>query len=185
MKRNIFYILSAVVLFGASCSSTKTYFTPEIRTKVENSGVPLTKIQYYIDRDVELRREISKDEAKVTSGVVKFENGQYVNIITLKKSTPGVCSGTYPDKVLVSFESGDNRFLTFGKTKYAQQSDPYRILAFEWLKDNDGVINYEGKKYHILNGSSAGIMIKANVLKKSEVNKRQMKGVSVSSTTTN
>jgi hypothetical protein len=181
MKKNIFYPLILIVAIAvSSCSSArKTYFTSDIRNKVEHSGVSLTKIQYYIDRDLELRREISKDEAQIISGKVKFENGHYINIITLKKNTPGICTNTFPEKLLVSFETGDGKYLTFGRTKNARNDDPYRILAFNWLSDGDGIITYEGKKYHIIGGTNASIMIKANVLRKSEVNQRQMKGVTV------
>ncbi len=82
----------------------------------------------------------------------------------------------------ISFESGDNKYLTFGKTKMAKPNDPYRILANEWVNEY-GIINYEGEKYHIQPaGTEAGIMIKTNVLKKYKVEERKMKGRTVSDT---
>ena len=78
-------IIALVLLAAlAACSSSKVYFSTQVRQKVENTGTPLTQLQYYVDRDVELSREILKDETKVTSGVVRFENGKNLNIITLK-----------------------------------------------------------------------------------------------------
>jgi len=174
MKSNIIIALIAAATF-ASCSSSKTYFSTQIRRKVESSGTPLTQLQYYIDRDVELSREILKDETKVTSGIVRFENGKNLNIITLKKNTPGVCTKVLPDKILVSFEVGDDKFLTFGKTKYATDTDPYKVLANSWIGDY-GSITYEGKNYFIHSGTEASIMIKTSELTKEEVNKRKMKG---------
>ena len=53
-----------------------------------------------------------------------------------------------PDKVQISFEMGDGKALTFGKTKTATQTDPYRILANNWVNDY-GIITYEGKQYYI------------------------------------
>lgn len=177
-KYSIPMALSLVVIL-ASCSSPKTYFTSQIRKKVESNNIPLTKLQYYIDQDVELRRELIKGETKVTSGKVKFVDGKYLNIIVLKKNTPGVCTNSSPDKMQISFEMGDGKNLTFGKTKMAQLNDPYRILANNWVNDY-GIITYEGKQYYISSGGNASIQIKSNALRTEEVTKREMKGRTVS-----
>ena len=174
MKSNI---LVVIIISAAlcSCSSSRIYFSTQVRQKVENTGTPLTQLQYYIDRDVQLSREILKDETKVTSGIVRFENGKNLNIITLKRNTPGVCTKVLPDKVYISFEIGDDKYLTFGKTKFATDSDPYKILANSWI-GNFGAITYEGKKYFIHSGTDASIFIKSSELNSEEINKRQMKG---------
>jgi len=174
MKNNILIALVVIIAFS-SCSSSKVYFSPNIRQKVENTGTPLTLLQYYIDRDVEISREILKGETKVTSGVVRFENGKDLNIITLKKNTPGVCTQALADKVYISFEVGEGKYLTFGRTKNGNNEDPYRILANSWIGDF-GSINYEGKKYFIHTGTEASILIKTSELNKLDINKRQMKG---------
>ena len=172
--------LSVLCLF--SCSTSKTYFSPQVRAKIENAGVNLNQLQYYVDRDVELKREITKEEAKISNGEVKVENGKYINIITLKKNTLGICSTVFPDKVLISFEKGDNKFLTFGQTQRADAADPYKLLAFEWYPNGDGMIRYEGKSYRITNGTQGSIMIQSKFVKKADqVNKRKMEGVKVSS----
>ncbi len=165
-----------------SCSSSKTLFTPEIRTRVENGGIKLDKIQFYVDRNIELKREISKEEAKVTKGKVKIIDGKYINIVKLEKFTPGICSETFPEKILVSFEKGENKFLTFGKTRNAAVSDPYKILAFSWYDNGEGKIKYDGMFYHITNGTEGSVMIKSKFVKKAdEVKERNMEGVKVSS----
>ncbi len=174
MKNRLLIALVIITVF-ASCSSSKVYFSPNIRQKVENTGTSLSQLQYYIDRDVEISREILKGETKVTSGVVRFENGKDLNIITLKKNTPGVCTQALADKVYISFEVGEGKYLTFGRTKNSNDYDPYRILANSWIGDF-GSINYEGKKYFIHSGTEASILIKTSELNKMEVNKRQMKG---------
>ncbi|MEI9933629.1 MAG: hypothetical protein WDM71_01965 [Ferruginibacter sp.] len=172
-------ILCSIIVF-ASCSSSKTYFTPSIRSRVEANNVPLTKIQYFVDRDIVLKRELDKGETKVISGSVKFENGHYVNIITLKKGTPGVCTMVAPNKISISFEVGDDKYLNFGKTLNGTTDDPYRILANDWVGE-EGVIMYEGKQYHIESaGTEASVKIKTEWLKTSQINKRQMKGRTVS-----
>jgi hypothetical protein len=175
MKRSA-YLLVVVPLVFSACGSSKTYFTTAIRQSVEASHQKLDKVQFYADRDIILRREMDKEDTKVYSGKVKIENGHYVNIITLKKNTPGVCTVTTNNAIGVSFEQGSNKFLSFGKTKDADPEDPYRILANEWV-DDYGLVKYEGKEYHILSdGTEASLMIKTKVYKKSVREEREMKG---------
>jgi hypothetical protein len=179
MKKTILYLFLIPLLVSA-CRSSKTYFTAGIRSRVEANQQALEKIQFYADRDIVLRRDMETGETKVTSGKVKMENGHYVNIVTLPKNTPGVCTFVKNNIVGISFETGDNRFLTFGKTKNAQGNDPYRILANDWVSDY-GVINYDGKKYHIQSeGTNAALLIKTKLLKKYKVEERIMKGRTVS-----
>jgi hypothetical protein len=176
-------ILFSVIIF-TSCSDSKTYFTPAIRSRVEANSVSLTQIQYFVDRDIVLKRELDKGETKVISGTVKFENGHYVNIITLKKGTPGVCTVVAPNKLSISFETGDNKYLNFGKTLTGTSTDPYRVLANQWVGD-EGVITYEGKPYHIeSSGTEAGVKIKTQWLNTDKVESRQMKGRTVSDNVT-
>ena len=183
MKKASPYLLVLPILLAA-CSSSKTYFTAGIRSRVEANQQPLEKIQFYSDRDIILRRELETGETKVTAGKVKIENGHYINIITLPKNTTGVCTVVKNNVVGISFEAGDNHYLTFGKTKNAQANDPYRILANEWVNDY-GVINYDGKKYHIQpEGTEAAILIKTKMLKKHRVEEREMKGRKVSEANT-
>jgi hypothetical protein len=175
-------LLGLLPLVICSCGSSKTYFSADIRSRVEASHQSLKKIQFYADRDIVLRREMDIGEAKVKSGVVKLENGHYVNVITLKKGTPGVCTVANGNAVGISFEPGSDKFLSFGKTKYATPEDPYRILANEWV-DDYGVVLYEGKQYHLEpEGTEAGIMIKTKLLKKSVLEEREMKGRKIADT---
>jgi hypothetical protein len=178
MKTVFFTCLTVFAL--ASCGTPKTYFTSSVRSNIESSNIPVSKLQFYVDRDVELRREVSSANAKVSAGVVKFENGKYVNIITLKKNTPGVCTRAYDDKMDVAFEVGDGRYLTFGKVRKDSRA-PYTLYADNWGKVY-GEIKYDGLTYYILpGGSEARLMIKKNALNTLQVDKREMKGRKVES----
>ncbi len=174
------YLTLLVLPFLAiACSSPKTYFTSSIRSAVESNHQPLEKIQFYADRDIVLRRDMNIGETTVTSGKVKIENGHYVQIITLKKNTPGICTVVKNNIVGISFEAGPNKYLTFGKIKNAKPEDPYRLQINDWVKDV-GVIDYEGKKYRIQpEGTTAGIKIKTSLLKKDKREERKMKGRTV------
>ena len=178
MKPVIFTCLTVLAI--ASCSSPRTYFTSSVRSNIEANDIPVSKLQFYVDRDVELRREVSSANAKVAAGVVKFENGKYVNIITLKRNTPGVCSKIYDDKIDVSFEMGDGRYLTFGKLKRDSRA-PYTLYADNWGKTY-GEIKYDNLTYYILpGGSEARLMIRKDAINTLKVDKREMKGRKVES----
>jgi hypothetical protein len=177
------FLIGIVAIAFASCSTPKTYFSSSIRTRVENSSIPVTKLQYYVDRDVEIRREVESRTAKVESGVIKLENGKYVNIVTLKKNTPGICTRIYPDKIDVSFEVGDGKYLTFGRLKNADINAAYTLYANSWMNDM-GAITYDGKQYYILPaGSEAKLMIKKSVLQTNKVDKHEMNGRKVTDKT--
>jgi hypothetical protein len=169
------FLTCLIALVFAACSTPKTYFTPSVRSKIEASDIPVTKLQFYVDRDVELRREVASGSAQVSAGVVKFENGKYVNIITLRRNTPGVCTKAYDDKIDVAFEMGDGRYLTFGKLKRDSRA-PYTLYADSWGRSL-GEISYDGKTYYILpQGSEARLMIKKNALNTLKIEKREMRG---------
>lgn len=176
----IFFTSLVAALAFASCSTPKTYFTPSVRSKIESSNIPVSKLQFYVDRDVELRREVASGSAQVSAGVVKFENGKYVNIITLKRNTPGVCTRAYDDKMDISFEMGEGRYLTFGKLKRDGRA-PYTLYADAWGREL-GEIKYDGKSYYILPaGSEAKLMIRKSALNTLKVEKREMSGRKVES----
>ncbi len=174
MKKIIAY--TSIVLILAACSSSKIYFTPSIRNYIEKGNQNLKKVQFYVDRDIVLRRELSTGETKVASGKVTIENGRTINIVTIKKNTPGICVLEKNNVVGISFEAIDANFITFGKTKFAKTNDPYRVLANNWI-GSEGIVTYDGKEYKIQQeGSEAGILIKSKFIKKYKVEDKTLEG---------
>ncbi|MBL7812530.1 MAG: hypothetical protein JNL57_09935 [Bacteroidetes bacterium] len=182
MKTHNWTIASLLIIIISSCGVKKSYLTGDIRTTIESGGVNLMAIQYYVDRDVELRRELSSGETKVAGGKVKFENGKYIHIIRLKKYTPGVCTKAYPGSLQISFEADDGKYLTFGiESSGGGTSKIYQLYAQEWVKSGinigTGKINYDKQTYYVQpSGTDAKIMIKKSIAMKKKVKKRTMKG---------
>lgn len=171
----------AFAVFLTSCSSSKSYFTADTRNKIEQNSIPLEKLQFYIDKDVELRRELSSGDATVKSGKVVLENGRYVNIIQLKKGTAGVCTGVYKNSLDISFESGQNSSLAFSAANGRNTEGAYRLDAEKWIKPYNspevGRVTYDGDVYFMrFNGARPKLMIKKTSTDKYEVNKRVMSG---------
>ena len=176
-----------VICVLASCSP-RLYFTVEQRNLVEHNSLSLTSLQYYVDKDVVLKREVSSQEATtLRSGEVKVESGKYIHIITLRKNTPGVCTRVVDSRRLnISFEMGDGKYLTFGVSQSAKLSDIYEIFANEW-KNNIGKIIYDGKEYYIQTNATGGsvkaqLMFKKLTKDQLKVEKNTMKGRKVTDT---
>jgi hypothetical protein len=171
---NKWVLISALALLSA-CGATKSYFTQDVRKKIEDRSVSLEQVQFYVDRDIELRREVNSGQLDVTSGKVKFENGRYLHIILLKRGTPGVCVQAKDKTINVSFETGDNKTLTFGVPS-GGKTGGYQICAEEW-KNNLGKVTYDGEVYTLQPaGAAAALMIKKSVVDHLEVKVRKMKG---------
>ena len=175
--------LGVILIIGlGSCATIpKSYFTVDTRNKVEEKSIPVDKLQYYIDKDVELRRELSSRDAKVSSGKVKFENGKYINIILLKGGTLGVCTQIRNNSLDIAFESGDGKNLTFSVPERAGSNAVYSLSAGQWLRNYNtaeiGKITYDGEVYFMrFNGARPKLMIKKSATDKYEVNKRVMSG---------
>jgi len=180
--------LSVIFAIAVSSCSTlqKSYFTVDTRKRVEERAIPVEKLQFYVDKDVELRRELSARDAKVTSGKVVFENGKYVNIIFLKAGTQGVCTMALNNKLEISFESGENKNLRFGVPEKAGSTAIYSLFADEWTNSYGtynpsvtqvGKIVYDGELYYMhFTGDRPKLMIQKTAQDKYQVNKRVMSG---------
>ena len=176
MKENLKILIYIIPILILSSCSQKVYFNTQVRKQLEQLNIPLDKLYYYVDRDVILRREMSSEETMASSGIVKFENGKYVNIIKLTMYTSGVCTKIFPNKLNISFEDVDGKFLTFGYPKNGTDENAYQINADEW-KNDIGKITYEGKVFDIDEKSSdAKIKINQQWKAKKAVKQRVMKG---------
>ncbi len=179
-------ILSFVFIVSlASCSTSKSYFTVDTRNKVEQKSIAVEQLQFYIDKDVELRRELSSSDAKVSSGKVIMENGKYINIILLKAGTLGVCTEAQEHSLNIAFENGDNKNINFSVPGNARSSAIYSLSAEKWMNTYKspeiGKVTYDGQVYFMrFDGSRPKLMIKKASNDKYEVNKRVMSGRKVS-----
>src|SRR5882762_7995002 len=108
-----------LVLSLSSCRSSKVSraslvpFTKELKQKLEKENIDLKQIQFYIDQKLVLSRNLGDQKVQVSSGIVRLENGKYINEVIVPSFTPGVCENIDNDKMMISFEKGNNN-LAFG-----------------------------------------------------------------------
>ena len=112
MKKFLYLVCLLPILLTTSCSRF-AYFTRPNKESVDKSGMDLKNIQFYNDRRLQLRRVVSSEEAKLIGGKIRFIDGEYISIAYLRRFTPGVCEEAPDNKLIVKFENGNDRTLTF------------------------------------------------------------------------
>lgn len=180
MKTKVILFLLVASVSLSACSR-KILFNTEVRSRIESNNIPLTKLQYYVDRNVEFKRVISTGETKVSSGTIKVENGKQIQIIKLKKNTPGICTTVMPDRMVVTFDEGPNKNLVFVFPRGGTAKSSYILQVNEVDKNGNGKINYDGKVYAVAaDGVRARLKVKKSTATKLNVKKTKMKGRKVS-----
>ena len=180
-------IVSSLVLSLSSCSSSKVSrsslvpFTKDLKQKLEGGNIDLKQVQFYVDQKIVLERNLGDQKVEVTSGVVKLENGKYINEVIIPALTPGICEGVEGDKLMISFEKGNNN-LPFGPGS-GYTFNEYSLYGVEW-KNATTAVMYDSNKFRAHCGScqdvaSVTLLIRKNVKDKLEHKSRTLKGRTV------
>lgn len=177
MKSSVKYISVIFLILSITSCNRKSHFTSDTRTKFEDWNLSLQKLQYYIDNDIVLSREISKDTARIFMGTAIFQDGKYYQNIKLKASTRGICTAVFPDRLHISFEPTDNKYLVFALPNNSLGSDHTYQLINEDNATPEGIIKYDGNLYKLfVNKNWPKLMISKKLITKERYDGRIMKG---------
>jgi hypothetical protein len=179
-------IISASFLF--SCSGSRSIsdnyipFTRNLKAKLESEGVDIRQIQFYISQKLVLTRNMGDQKLEVRSGVVRMENGSYFNDVIIPPLTPGICESTDNDKVMISFEKGNNA-LAFGPGSGINGNN-YVLYGTEW-RNGTASVTFDSNKFRASCGNcpdvaSVTLVIYKHELDKMERKERTLKGRTVS-----
>ena len=175
-KSNLFFAFALGLLTLTSCTSKLTYFTEDLYEEQGWSEDQLKQIQFYISKDIRLKRELTGGSSEIISGKIKVEDGRKIEEVVIPKGTPGAfLFSPKKERFAVSFEAdGDKRYLMFGPSpKY---SDRFVLLASEW-KRKHGRVNYDGKSWRISSEDAyAALLVDMKKVTKVDVNSRTAKG---------
>ncbi|HLZ86359.1 MAG TPA: hypothetical protein VKQ52_03915 [Puia sp.] len=177
---------TSLTLLLSSCSSSRKMsnyvpFTRDLRQKLEKENIDLKQVQFYVDQKLILNRNLGDQKVVVNSGVVKLENGKYINEVIIPTLTPGLCDAVDGDRLMISFEKGNNA-LAFGPGS-GYTFNEYVLYGTEW-KNGTTLVTYDSNKYRARCGScsdvaSATLVIKKSVLDKMERKSRTLRGRTV------
>ena len=179
MKIHFFGVLAAAALF-TSCSPQYSYFTENLYEKQNWSQEDISRIQFYVSRDIVLSREISEGETKITEGKIRIKNGKKVEQVVIKSGTPGVLVlMPKEDRFAISFEEDNEAYLMFGPNP--KNYDRFALLAQDWEKDH-GKVHYKGKVYGVDSASAyASLMVDLRRTGESEYQTRKVSGRTIKS----
>lgn len=99
---------------------TTTYvpFTRDLFNRIRAYNIDVRRVQFFIDQKLVLTRNMDQYKAEVTSGVIKFMNGKYINEIIIPANAPCICDSVDTDGLRVSFDRSGNQF-KFINNKYS------------------------------------------------------------------
>ena len=177
MKASNLFIFLAVSLFAlSSCSNKLTYFTEDLYEQQGWTDDELKRIQFYVSKDIVLKRELTGGKSEIVSGKIKVENGRKIEEVVIPKGTPGTFMfSPKSDRFAVAFEGGsDDRYLMFGPSpKY---NDRFVLLASEWQR-NMGKVKYDGKMWRVNSDHAyAALLVDMKRSSRTDVNSRTARG---------
>lgn len=172
MRKTLLFILLVSLL--SSCKNLVPY-TDAMKKKYGWSEEQIKSIQFYVSHDIVLHREAVKGSTDIVQGKIKTIHGSKVEEIIIPTGTKGVVTEIPNDKkLLVSFEVGDDHYLSFGVNPNA--SDRYVLLATDW-KNEMGKVHYAGNEYYTDPDSKyASLLVDLRKIENMEVKQRVAKG---------
>ena len=186
MRRIVTSILPlASLVFLFSCSSSRKAsranlvpFTKDLRQRLEKENIDLKQVQFYIDQKLILARNLGDQKTVVNSGVVKLENGKFINEVIVPAFTPGVCESTENDRLLISFEKGNNN-IAFGPGS-GYTFNQFVHYGTEW-RDGTAAVTFDSNKFRARCGTCADVasvtlFVRKNVVDKFDRKSRTLKG---------
>jgi hypothetical protein len=169
-------LASVTLLF--SCSSSRKAsrdfvpFTKDIKQRLDRDNIDLKQVQFYVDQRLILSRNLGDQKAEVTSGVVKLENGKYINEVIIPSFTPGVCDTILNDRMMISFEKGNND-LAFGQGSGYSFSQ-YVLYGTEW-RDGTAAVTFDSNKFRARCGTCGDVAMTTLLVRKKEIDKFERK----------
>ncbi len=143
MQKTIVFLFVAFTF--ASCKNLVPY-TDAMKKKYSWGENEIKRIQFYLSREVVLQRQITNGSTEIVQGKIKTVKGKKVDEIIIPAGTKGVVTDIpRQDKLLVSFEVGDDHYLSFGVNPNA--TEKYMLLASDW-KNEMGRVHYAGNEYY-------------------------------------
>ncbi len=172
MKKYIYLIIVSVVI--SACASKQPY-TQSIQKKYKLTESDLKKIQFYTSADIILYKSKQDGSVKTEGGELVINKDKNVEKIIIKANTPGVVTEVIEsDKIAVSFEVGDGKFLVFG---VGNKNGYYYLQAKEWTKGKRGKLSYGGATWYASKGSGETyLLLKIKKLEKFQQSQKVIKG---------
>ena len=139
---------------------------------MEKQNIDLKEVQFYVDQKLILSRNMEDEKLVIKSGVVKIENGKHINEVVIPMLTPGLCEEVNDDKLMISFEKGNNT-LAFGPGSGSYYND-FVLYGTQW-KNGTALVDYDAGKFRARCGTCSDVASTTLVIKKKEKERLERK----------
>lgn len=174
MKKVLLLILM-IVGFVPVFAQKKIPFTQEMRDRLEGNELSLRQVQFYISKEITLRRKSGKQDIKLDKGKIAYGDEKKDEIVVIPKETEGVCEDFTKKSVKVRFEEGVSRGLQFVRN----QNNLFQIAADDWSTGN-GKVKYDTSYFYMdKEGANAILMVKKADIRKQTKKLNKAKGLKV------
>ncbi len=177
--RKMIPLAVALVFIFSNCSNSKSVtskqyvpFTKQLQQRLERDNLDLHQLQFYVDQGLVMSRYVDNEKAQVSAGVIKFDNGQYINEVVVRPFTPGILDNTANDRLMISFEKGNND-LAFGPGS-GYSADEYVLYGTDW-RNGTALITFDNSKFRVHCTTCTDVATARLMVRKSEVDKIEKK----------
>ncbi len=146
--------------------TTYLTFSKLLKERLEHDNIDITKIQFYVDQKLVLRRLQSNEKGTVKGGIILFNNDQEVKELVIPAFTPGVCEKVYGDNLKLSFDVA-GKTLEFGAL-YGNNN--FILVGTNWHQGMVDVM-YDGSTYQVQCGSCSSAAEAKIVVRKNQTYK--------------
>ncbi|TLV01291.1 hypothetical protein [Dyadobacter luticola] len=175
IKKLFTVVLFMSVAFGCTTMnsvplSNYTVFTEDLRRDLEAANIPLNKVQFFNDKGINIRREVSDpNDIKVNpEGQITMSNGKSIQTINVLPFTPGVSLGSDNGVLYVSWD--DTQQDTKGM-KFNLSGQNYFL---DVLPNNK--FEYKERTFDLQGGQGARLFVKKDLLKQVKNQRETLKG---------
>ncbi|MPR32171.1 hypothetical protein [Salmonirosea aquatica] len=163
LNKSFFAALLVAALFASCAPSTVpftnfTVFTEDLRGTLESAGIPLSKVQFYNDKPIMIKRQgVNANDISVDAeGQISIQNGKTVQTINVRPFTPGVVMSNTGGSLNVSFDDTQKdkqgmHFILQGNQYYLETMDDSKFM-------------YNGSTFDIQTGVGARLFVSKDLL---------------------
>lgn len=167
----------ALIVGVSACTTTNsipftnyTVFTEDLRKDLENAGIPLSKVQFFNDKAITIRREVSDpNDIKVNpEGKISINNGKSIQTINVRPFTPGVSLGSGNGTISVSWDD----------TQTDTKGMKFNLSGMNYFLDvlPNNKFGYKDRTFDLQAGNGARLFVNKDLLKQVNNQRETLKG---------
>ncbi|WP_109831654.1 hypothetical protein [Reichenbachiella versicolor] len=172
MNKHILKV-AIVLLFVSLLSSCRTYFNQGAREVIQSDDAKnIEKIQFYVDRTILLEIQSRLVSENISEGMLKTRNGITYYQIKIKGNTKCLAEDIDPKVLKIRFDKGEEDYLNFKET-----INGYQLVTTQ--ESNHHYVTFKGRKFKVIEGQDAMLMIKKKHRQRSKKMIHKMNGLSI------